>query len=131
MGEVTIALTSLLIVFAMLIYFQVLLSKCKRKWLGLILPAFSLCFSVLSVIDFVDYLYKPRIRVTKETFSSVKPVYSTPTLILQILVIFLLVSIPAIVFLSVYFYCRKKHKQKLQPENSSLELIAYQVNRVE
>ena len=131
MGEVAVALALLLIVFASLVYLQVSLSNCRKKWLGLILPAISLCLSVLSVIDFVDYLYKPKIKFTKETFSFVKPIYATPTLILQILVIFLLTSIPTVVFLSVYFYYRKKHKQKLRPDDSSLGLNAYQANQVE
>ncbi len=83
-----------------IIIFQVFLSMRKNKWLGLILPLINILFAAFA--SFGSMVYTGEI---------------TP-----ILVIFGMLSIPAIINFAIYLACREKVKEKNKQEINKMNI---------
>lgn len=84
----------LLVFFAGLIGLQVFLSRRKNKWLGLIFPLLCVTFSVVTIL------------------LSVSPSWFPTALIM---------NIPTIIFLVIYFACREQFKKSNELEKMNIQ----------
>ena len=84
-------LLSILMICGMIL--QVFLSKKENKWLGLILPTITFLIGLLYPLSTAV----PMSGITLE-------------FILELLTVWVIGNIPTIIFLAIYFVCRKKMK---------------------
>ncbi|HCL02133.1 MAG TPA: hypothetical protein DHW61_06890 [Lachnoclostridium phytofermentans] len=83
----------LLVFFVGLIGLQVFLSKRKNKWLGLIFPLFCIFFSVVTILLSISSSW---------------------------LLIALIMNIPTIIFLVIYFACRGQFNRNNELEKMNI-----------
>ena len=102
MYKTAIALLIVSLVAAGLIWLQLFLSKKSSKWFGLILPIITFVFSLLRVLGIMD---------TGSLWQNIILAVST----------LLLLNIPTIVLLAIYFACREKLKKKAQLEKMNIQ----------
>ncbi len=86
-----------------MVVLQIVLSRSKSRWLGLILPICSFLFSLV---------YPLNMMVTDDSLIS---------LILQMLLIWVLANIPTMILLAIYFACRSKHRRKKQFDKMNIQ----------
>lgn len=84
------------------ILLQIFLSRRESKWLGLILPGLSLLVSLL---------YCMNIMATGDLMQDIILVFTT----------FFIANIPTMIFLLIYFICRKDHRKKGQMDKMKIQ----------
>ena len=103
-----IFLVLLLATLAGLIALQIFLSHHEAAWPGLILPVLSLLFSLLTALSMVLYMAVP-------ADASVWAIVPTAG------GVFLMTSIPTVIYLAIYFACREKRRRKKQMEKMNIQ----------
>lgn len=100
-----------ILVFAGIIWLQVLLSKKENRWLGLILPIISLLYSIFVISLVSTYSYNME---TGELVSMLP----NP---LGVLFIFILLNIPTLIFILIYLSQRKQIKRRKQLDTMTIQ----------
>ena len=83
---------------------QIFLSKRESKWAGLVLPVIAFLFSLLYPLNMV---------------ASSEGV--TVGFVFQMIIVWLIGNIPAIVFLAIYFSCREKQRRNKQLDKMNIQ----------
>ena len=94
----------LLFFIAGVIVLQVFLSKRKSRWPGLVLPIIAFLFSLLYPLNMTT-----------------PPDGITIGFIFQVLFVWLLGNIPTLVFLAIYFGCRKQQRRNKQLNKMNIQ----------
>lgn len=94
----------LLALFVGSVFLQIFLSKKENKWMGWMLPILSFLLSLV-----VPLSLKPPLDGANGWF------------VVQILLTLLLVNIPTIVYLVIYFACREKVRRKKQLDKMNIQ----------
>lgn len=97
MGSIPIKTTIILFILLGVIYLQVFLSKKENKILGLILPVVAFLHSTIIILWLI----------TGGVMVGGFYIFSTISSIFVLMVTNLLLNIPTIIFLLIYFSCRK------------------------
>lgn len=90
--------------FVGIILLQIFLSKRESKSLGLILPGINVIFSIIGVLGMAFYQNE-----------------SITQIIIQIIMVFLLLNIPTIILMAVYFVCREKMKRNKEIDKMNIQ----------
>lgn len=104
MANATVALFLVLVLLVGGIFLQIFLSKKNSKWFGLILPAITFLYSLLTVLGLAVY-----------------DGMNGREIFILIASTFLLSNIPTIVLLGIYFGCREKMKLRAELEKMSIQ----------
>lgn len=116
------ALFSLFILLVIIIGIAVLqtfMSKKQNKWLGLILPAVTVFFSIISVLGLVAYTT----TLTAQSGKTILSVVQIPkvSILLTALYVFVLYNIPTVILLGIYYACREKIKKNRELKKMSVQ----------
>ncbi|RCX16347.1 hypothetical protein DFR58_11192 [Anaerobacterium chartisolvens] len=104
MQRTFIVLIFLLFIIGGGICLQVFLSRKNNKWLGLMLPIISFCFSLVIVLGFIAYNGM------------------TGHEVLQLIAFTLFISnIPTVILIVIYFACREKLKRKKELDKMNIQ----------
>lgn len=103
-----ILLALMLATLAGLIALQIYLSRREAVWPGLILPILSLLFSLLTALSMVLYMAVP-------ADASVWAIVPTAG------GVFLMTSIPTVIYLAIYFACRETQKRRRLLEKMNIQ----------
>jgi len=107
--NIWISIIGFLIVAGGFIVLQAVLSRKKSKWFGLILPGIFVIISLVMVfIILVRTSNMPAGEFDIQTF-------------IQIAAHFINVNIPTIIFLCIYFICRRKRRKKKELEKMNIQ----------
>ncbi|MEG0692976.1 MAG: hypothetical protein RR444_07825 [Oscillospiraceae bacterium] len=108
-------------VFIGIVVLQIFLSKKQSRWLGLIIPIIFFSYSVMTVVSTVAYTTvteKSSIStdngvVIEEhiTLGETKPVSDILSILVGATSIFAVYNIPTLIFLAIYFSCKKRYKR--------------------
>ncbi|MGH4052391.1 MAG: hypothetical protein ACREVX_13865 [Clostridium sp.] len=93
-----------LILLVGIIILQIFLSKRENKWLGLILPAVNVMFSIIAVLG-MAFFEKPSIA----------------EIILQVIMLFLIWNISTAILIAIYYSCREKLKKKKEIDKMNIQ----------
>lgn len=93
-----------LIFLAGIIILQIFLSKRKNRWIGLVLPAINVIFSIIAVLGMAFYGNKSIYQV-----------------IIQAVAVFFLWNIPTFILIAIYFACREKLKKNKEIEKMNIQ----------
>lgn len=85
-------------------FLQIKLSKNNNKYLGLILPGGNLIISIITILFFVMQVV---------SFDS--------SVIIGCLIIFIAYNIPTVIFLAIYYFCRKKLKNMKELDKMNIQ----------
>lgn len=88
------------------IMLQISLSKQESKWLGLILPFITFCFSLIALLGLITYTTARQLIPAANT--------NTISLLVTCLVTFSLNNVPTLVLLCIYLIYRGKRKRELE-----------------
>ncbi len=110
-----------LIIIVALIFLQIFLSRKSNKWLGLILPVISLGISLIETYN----IAMPS-RIIQEQVNSNGDIISRSTVtsevnIVGIIIYFLILNIPTLIYLLIYFASRSKIKKKSQLDKMTIQ----------
>lgn len=94
----------LLLVLFGFIALQIYLSKKENKWLGLILPAINVFFSIIVVIGMAFY--------GNESFGQI---------VMMVLSVLLIYNIPTFILVGIYFAGREKRKRNKEIEKMNIQ----------
>lgn len=83
---------------------QIYLSKRENKWLGLIMPAINVFFSIFAALGMHFYLNE-----------------SLGKIVISILSVLLVYNIPTFILLVIYFACREKRKKNKEIEKMNIQ----------
>lgn len=97
------------IVFIALIFLQNYLSKQKSKWLGIILPLFTLVVSIITVACSNDFHLD--FQSSNGGLTAKNPIVIQPKTIPEMIIAFLFCNIPTIVLLLIYLVKRQEIKK--------------------
>jgi hypothetical protein len=94
------------------------MSKKHNKWLGLILPAISALFSVMSVLGLISFT-----TLTEQSGKTILNAVQIPkvSIILTALYVYALYNIPTAILLGIYYACREKVKKNREIEKMSVQ----------
>ena len=122
----------LLSFFAGIIWLQIFLSKKENKWLGLILPLISICFSI--IIEVVGLATFTNMTAVGQTFTQSgeiveniiknvpqEPLASIVSTIITGIFVFILYNIPTAILLVIYAACRGKRKKNMELEKMNIQ----------
>ncbi len=124
MVNAVFAIIGMLLLLAGSVWLQIFLSRKNNKWLGLIIPLVCFIFSIVIVLSLTMYTTSSEITTVTETVNGVviseesivleseRP--STLSMLVSVIPIFLMLNIPTLIFLAIYFACREKLKTKNQ-----------------
>ncbi|MDV0446186.1 hypothetical protein MsAg5_00120 [Methanosarcinaceae archaeon Ag5] len=87
-----------------IVVLQVFLSRRENKWLGLVLPALSVLFSLFTVFGMYAYVGQPVSQI-----------------VIQTIMIFLMTNIPTVILLVIYAACRESLKKKKEIDKMSIQ----------
>jgi len=110
----------LIIIFIGIFLLQVYLSKSVNAWFGLILPISSLAVSLLTIMGMAGYnahLRAGTTDVSREGAAAIvhamAPIMnSVPSLITPIILIFLMMNIPTLIFVAIYATFRVRQNRR-------------------
>ena len=108
----------ILLVFIGSVVLQIFMSKSQSKWLGLLLPAISLLFSIIAVLGLVSFTI-----LTEESGKTILNVVQIPKLadLLTALYVFVLYNIPTAILLGIYYACREKTNKNRELEKMNVQ----------
>ena len=99
-------LLNLLVIFSIPAALQVFLSRRKRKWPGLVLPILSAVLSVVMAVSGTGAYIE----------------FYTPVMMVQsVCWLLLLGNIPTVLLLLIYFFCRRRGKQKKELDKMNVQ----------
>ena len=101
MARTMYATIMMLVLLAGTVLLQIFLSKRESKWPGLVLPAITLVYSIVMVLNMAYFV------------SIARP-------LLAALGVFLSCNIPTLLLLGIYSACRGKQRKKREMEKMSI-----------
>lgn len=104
MIRTSISIAVLLVILVGAVFLQVFLSRRKNKWLGLVLPAICLGYSLLMVLGMATYAGM-----------------SSGEIFIMFISTFLLANIPTAIFVVIYIACREKFKPDKEMEKMNIQ----------
>ena len=129
-----IYLIILLLVFAGMVWLQIVLSLKKNKWLGLILPLFTVCLSVIAISVTPAYVTSSGRTVVEgdvtqsgavvENIITNIPPEEPPGVVPIVftgIYYFLLYNIPTAVLLIIYAVCRSIRKNNMELDKMNIQ----------
>lgn len=130
MIKTVIFIIVLLLLLAGSIWLQIFLSKMKNKWLGLIIPLICFMFSLLIIFSLSMYTNTQITSATKTingvvvadkgfTPQSEKP--SMVSMLAAVIPLFLILNIPTLVFIVIYYACREKFKLRNELDKMNVQ----------
>ncbi len=131
MGNAVLVIIVVLLLLAGSVWLQIFLSRKNNKWLGLIIPLVCFMFSIVIVLSLTVYTTSSGITTVTETVNGV--VISEESIVLEsdkpsifsmlatVIPIFLMLNIPTLIFLAIYFACREKLKTKNQLDKMNVQ----------
>lgn len=107
-----------LIIITAIAILQIFMSKTQNKWLGLILPAISVLFSIMSVLGITSFAL-----LTEQSGKTILNTVQIPkvSILLTALYVFALYNIPTAILLGIYYACREKIKKNSEIEKMSVQ----------
>ena len=90
---------------ALLLVVQVLLSRLESRWPGLLLPAVSLLSSLVFCLNVADLGQ------------------GMAALLSALLTVFLLANVPTLLLLALYLICRRSRRRKRQMEHMNIQAL--------
>lgn len=133
---VIIFLVFILVLVGGVICLQIFLSKASNKLLGLILPAICLMFSLIIIFSNVLFMVDTGISTTETRTETVEGIVISeeiididiesekPNILASlgiILVFFLILNIPTIILLTIYFISREKLNVRYQLDKMNIQ----------
>jgi type III secretory pathway component EscT len=122
------------LIFAALIWLEIVLSKKKNKWLGLILPAVVFCIAISAMFVTPAYVTRSAGTVTEQSITqsgeviekiiTQNPQTASPSagaLIMTAVYLFMLYNIPTAVLLMIYAVCRVKFKKQAEIDKMNIQ----------
>lgn len=120
----------LLLLLAGSIWLQIFLCKMKNKWLGLIIPLICFMVSIIIIFSLSMYTNTQITSVTKTingvvvadkaiTPQSEKP--SMLSMLAAVIPLFIILNIPTLVFLAIYYACREKLKLRNELDKMNVQ----------
>lgn len=133
--NITATLITLIIFIAIIgriIWLQICLSKKESKWLGLILPILSFCFSLIITLSIYAYqfntvtsarIYNERGELVSESISdeSQSQTENISSSIIGSVYAFFIYNLPTVVLLVIYFFHKEKKNRQLALEKMSVQ----------
>lgn len=118
MAKTLFSMAIFLIISIGIVALQIFLSKKESKWLGLILPAISILFSIMAVLGLVSYT-----TIAGQSGKVILNAVQIPkvSILLTGLYIFVLYNIPTAILLGIYYACREKIKKNREIEKMSVQ----------
>lgn len=120
-----------LIILIGVVLLQILLSKAQNKWLGLILPLITLCFSIIAVLGIAAFtsLTTETLTITEngEVIEEIikntpkQPIANVSTTVFTVISVFIIYNIPTVILLAIYAACRGKKKKNLELERMNIQ----------
>ena len=124
----------LLLVFAGMIWLQIFLSNKKNKWLGLILPLFTVCVSILAIAVTPAYVTESSRTVVEQQVAQSGDVVeniitnipqqgppSAGPIVFTGIYLFLLYNIPTAILLIIYAVCRSIRKNNMELDKMNIQ----------
>ena len=105
MARVGISIIMVLVFFVGFLVLQFFLSRSESRWPGLILPAITFLFSLLSIFSVAIF-----------EGMTVGDVVST------MLIAFIVYNIPTVILLGIYATCRSKRKKKKERQIDKMSI---------
>ena len=102
--NVILTLLFLLAVLVGAILLQIFLSRRKSRWPGLVLPALTFLYSLLSIFSM-----------------AVLPGATALSIASTLVMTLLLSNIPTLILLAIYFACREKQKRNRQLDKMNIQ----------
>lgn len=121
-----------LVILVGIILLQIKLSKAENKWLGIILPSITLCFSILTVLDLTTFTtsYMTGTQTITENGGIIKeiitstyeePIASFSSRVFSAIYVFVVYNIPTAILLVIYAGYRVKKKKNLELEKKNIQ----------
>lgn len=114
-----------------IIWLQVVLSKKQNKWLGLILPFLCLFISIMGALGTATFTTVSRTSmiqeevngqiVKQEVIDSQIQQQDVGGAIVTAVVVFVMMNIPTLILLAIYFACREKRKKNGELEKMNIQ----------
>lgn len=104
MIKASIGIIFLLVILVLAVFLQIFLSRRKNKWLGLVLPAICMGYSLLMVLGIATYAGMSNGEIFTMFIST-----------------FLLANIPTAIFIVIYIACREKFKPDKEMEKMNIQ----------
>lgn len=121
----------IILVLVGIIWLQVVLSKKQNKWLGLILPFLCLFISIVGTLGIVTFTTVSRTSVIQEVVDEefvkeeiIEPQIQQPDIgraVVTAVVVFVMMNIPTLILLAIYFACREKRKKNGELEKMNIQ----------
>jgi len=108
MERISANLIILILILIGIAALQIFLSKKENKWLGLILPAINVLFSVIAFLGMVSGM----------AFYGGE---SLGQIIIMILSVFIMFNIPTFILLAIYAACREKLKKNREIDKMNIQ----------
>jgi len=123
--RIILALLLFIILVSAIIFLQILLSKKDNKWLGFILPAITLLYSIIVVSGLAFYMPATLIAELPYRLNRLLGLVfympATLTDLLKGLYIFVLYNIPTAILLGIYYACHLKLKKNKEIEKMTIQ----------
>lgn len=130
-GTGVVLIPCIILVSVGIIWLQVVLSKKPNKWLGLILPFLCLFISIMGALGTATFTTVGRTSVIQEVVDEefVKEEIIEPQIqqqdvggaIVTAMVVFVMMNIPTLILLAIYFACREKRKKNGELEKMNIQ----------
>ena len=108
-----------LIVIIGIAVLQIFMSKKQSKWLGLILPAITVLFSIVVVLGLASYTILFTVQSGKTILNAVQ--IPKVSFLLTALYVFALYNIPTAILIGIYYACREKIKKNREIEKMNVQ----------
>ena len=118
MTRTLFSLIIFLIIIIGMTVLQIFMSKKQNKWLGLILPAITVFFSIIAVLGISSYT-----TLTEQSGKVILNTVQIPkiSVLLTALYVFVLYNIPTAILLGIYYACRENIKKNKEMEKMSIQ----------
>lgn len=123
------AIIVFLIIIIGIVLLQIFFSKKQNKWLGFILPIIFFLFSLIGVLGIPMYsTFTLSEQTVLESGEIVNNVVSSQTnnaditsVIVGMVYIFILLNIPTVILMAIYFACREKIKNNKEIDKMNIQ----------
>lgn len=123
------AIIVFLIIIIGIVLLQIFFSKKQNKWLGFILPIIFFLFSLIGVLGIPMYsTFTLSEQTVMENGEIVNNVVSSQTnkadmasVIVSMVYIFILLNIPTVILMAIYFACREKIKNNKEIDKMNIQ----------
>ena len=134
MSNLLATLIFLILIIIGIVFLQIFLSKKESKWLGLILPFLTFCFSLVAVAGIAVFTTGASATMQEQILQNGEIIYETQEIattavgtadvtsaIATAIYAFLTYNIPTAILLAIYFACREKQKRNRDLEKMNIQ----------